>query len=496
MTLLVNILAGIYLFCVVGLTVFSLGILTLLILWWRHRNDEVAVLPLNDVWPQVTIQLPIYNERSVVARLMDAVAKLDYPRDRLYIQVLDDSDDDTGAVVAQLVARYSQAGLNIAHIQRQDRTWYKAGALANGLKYTDDEFIAVFDADFVPDPAFLCRTIPHFAANPSLGIIQARWAHLNAQQNLITRTQAMSIDRHFVIEQTARNRGNLLLSFNGSGGIWRRACIEEAGGWSGGTVTEDLDLSYRAQMCGWRCLYLPDVAVRAELPPQLTAFKRQQARWAKGTTQNLMRLFFKLWRSQCLTFPQKCMGTLHLSQYLPQPLLLIMTLLTPPMMLAGVLDRLPLTPLGLISLLAPIMYVLSQRHLYHDWMRRLVAFPVLLGVGSGIMLNNTIAVFSAFLQRPGVFKRTPKFSDQSWQTSQYALRVDWMIVVEIILIIYTAIGGVIALRTMPRFAPFLFGQACGFGTIVVWELFEEIKINFNWLFAGNQPESPPGAMPD
>jgi cellulose synthase/poly-beta-1,6-N-acetylglucosamine synthase-like glycosyltransferase len=496
MTVLVNVLAGIYLFCVVGLTVFSLGILTLLILWWHHRNDEIPTPALIGDWPKVTVQLPVYNERSVVARLINAVAKLDYPRNRLHIQILDDSDDDTDVVVAQLVAHHSRTGLSIAHIQRPDRTWYKAGALAYGLKYTDDELIAVFDADFVPDPSFLRRTIPHFVADPGLGIVQARWAHLNAQQNLITRTQAMSIDRHFVIEQTARNRGNLLLSFNGSGGIWRRACIEEAGGWSGGTVTEDLDLSYRAQMCGWRYLYLPDVAVRAELPPQLTAFKRQQARWAKGTTQNLMRLLFKLWRSPCLSPTQKYMGTLHLSQYLPQPMLLTMTLLTPPMMMAGVLNRLPLTPLGLISLLAPVMYVLSQRHLYHDWMHRLVAFPVLLGVGSGIMLNNTIAVLGAFLQRPSVFKRTPKFSDKSWQTSQYALRVDWTIVIEIILIAYTAAGGIIALHTMPRLAPFLFGQACGFGTVVAWELFEEFKISFNWMFARKRAESPSSTLPD
>lgn len=494
MSLLVNIFAGVYVFCVVGLTVYSLGVLTLLILWWRHRSDPVALPPVSGNLPYVTVQLPVYNERSVVGRLINAVAELDYPRDRLRIQVLDDSDDDTSAVVAQLVARQRHRGLNIAHIQREHRDSFKAGALANGLKFTGDELVAVFDADFVPDPVFLRNTIPYFAANPRLGIIQARWAHLNAQQNFITRIQAMSIDRHFVIEQTARNRGNLLLSFNGSGGIWRRACIDEAGGWSGGTVTEDLDLSYRAQMCGWQYLYLPDVAVRAELPPQLTAFKRQQARWAKGTTQNLMRLAFKLWRSERLTLAQKLMGSLHLSQYLPQALLLVMVLLTPPMMVAGVLDRLPLTPLGLITLLAPVMYILSQRHLYPDWMRRLVAFPVLLGVGSGIMLNNTIAVLAAFLNRPSVFKRTPKFSDKSWQTSQYALRVDWTIVVELFLVIYTAIGGFIALQTMPRLAPFLFGQACGIGTIVVWEVFEELKINLNWLFAEKQSKSPPSTL--
>jgi cellulose synthase/poly-beta-1,6-N-acetylglucosamine synthase-like glycosyltransferase len=485
MAILIHLLTGIYLLCVVGLTIFSFGVLILLVLWWMHRNDMMEAPSTNTItWPHVMVQLPIYNERSVVKRLIDAVTNLDYPQGRLSIQVLDDSDDDTDIVVAQLVAHYARVGVDIQHINRGVRTGYKAGALAYGLEYSDAEFIVVFDADFVPDADFLRKTIPFFVADSELGILQTRWAHLNARQNFITRIQAMSIDRHFVIEQTARNRGNLLLSFNGSGGIWRRSCIDDAGGWSGETITEDLDLSYRAQILGWRYLYLPDISVRAEIPPQLTAFKRQQARWAKGTTQNLLRLLPRLWGNTQLSIAQKVMGTVHLAQYLPQLFLFIMVLLTPPLILAGVLEHLPLAPLGLISLLAPLMYIISQRRLYPDWKRRLIAFPVLLAVGSGVMLNNSIAIIAAFLGRPSVFKRTPKFSDKSWQKSRYALRPDWTMLFELVLVIYTIAGGFVALQMMPRLAPFLFGQAGGFAVIVAWELFEELKINFQWQFTG------------
>lgn len=485
MAILITFLTFIYVLCVIGLTVFSTGVMILLGLWWRHRrkNKPLPHVP-DENWPDVTVQLPVYNEYAVIKRLVGTITGLDYPRDRLHIQILDDSDDDTYIITAQIVLRYRQMGFDITHVQRPERVGYKAGALAYGLQYTQGDFIAIFDADFVPAADFLRRTIPYLIDDPRLGILQTRWGHLNTQQNFITRVQAMSIDRHFVIEQTARNRGGLLLSFNGSGGIWRRACIEDAGGWSGGTITEDLDLSYRAQMCGWHYLYLPDIEVRAELPPQIAAFKRQQARWAKGTTQNLLRLAGQLWRNKNLTLLQKYMGTLHLAQYLPQLMLLIMTLLTPILMVAGTLDEVSLAQLGFISLLAPMMYVISQWQLYPDWMGRLVAFPVLLLIGSGITFNNSVAILEAMLHRPSVFKRTPKFSDRSWQASRYVLHLDWTLLFEVLLAVYTCIGGIIALQTMPRIAPFLFGQACGFATLAGWALLEELKIGFNWLYAG------------
>lgn len=475
--MLLTVLTVLYIIAATLLFVYSCSIFVLLALWWIHRRDVPARPELRDAdWPRVTVQLPIYNEAAVVARLIDAIAALDYPADRLRIQVLDDSDDDTSALAAKLVARWRRAGLDMTHLRRPRRTGYKAGALAYGLERTQDDLIAIFDADFAPEPNFLRETVPYFVADPQLGILQARWAHLNADQNLITRSQAMSIDGHFLIEQTGRNRGGLLVSFNGAGGLWRRACIVDAGGWSSETIAEDLDLSYRAQLRGWRFLYLPDVAVPAEIPPQIAAYKRQQARWAKGTTQNLLCHLGDVWRCPRLNWFQKLMGTLHLCQYAPQPLLLLMALLTLPLMLNGVLAKLPLAPLGIAGLAAPLMYVISQRCLYADWPRRLVAFPLLLAIGSGMVFNNTIGVAEAILHRPSIFKRTPKFSGQDWQHSRYALRPDWTTLVEGLLAVYAFAGGVLALRRSPGIAPFLFAQAYGFGTLALWGAFEGYSV--------------------
>lgn len=473
MAFLIDLMAVLYVLCALALALFSSSIFVLLVLWWWHRHDHPILPQVADgALPSVTVQLPIYNEYAVVGRLIDSVAALDYPRDRFAIQVLDDSDDETRTLVAQIIARHRANGLNITHVRRPTRTGYKAGALAYGLEKTDTDLIVVFDADFVPKPDFLRQTAPYFATDPRLGILQARWSHLNPERNMITRSQAMSIDGHFVIEQTARSRGGLLLSFNGTGGIWRRTAIEDAGGWADDTVTEDLDLSYRAQMRGWRYLYLPNVEVPAELPPQIAAYKRQQARWAKGTTQNLVKLLPQVWRCPRLNLFQKIMATLHLCQYVPQPLLLILAVLTPPLMWAGMLQKLPLAPLGIAGIAAPLMYLISQKTLYRDWVRRLVAFPLLLAIGSGVVFNNTIAVLEAFSRRPSVFKRTPKFSDQSWQDSKYALRPDWTIIGEAMLAVYATVSGIIALRISPGLAPFLFAQTYGFGAMVVWGMFE------------------------
>ncbi|MDX1994686.1 MAG: glycosyltransferase [bacterium] len=477
MALLLTVFTLIYSLAAVALAVFASAIFVLLILWWVHRR-RVAVPPLVDEahWPQVTVQIPIYNEAAVVERVLLAAAALDYPREKLHLQLLDDSDDDTADLAAALTAELRAQGVNLDHIRRPQRVGYKAGALAYGLTLTDAPFIAIFDADFVPPPDFLRQTIPYFLADDQLGIVQTRWAHLNPTQNLITRTQAMSIDAHFVVEQTARSRGGLLLSFNGTGGIWRRAAIDDAGGWSHATLAEDLDLSYRAQMRGWRYLYLPDVAVPAELPPQIAAYKRQQARWAKGTTQNLLRHLGDLWRNPRLNVFQKGMGTLHLCQYLPQPLILLMTLLTPPLLLAGVAQNLPLGFLGITGLAAPLMYLVSQQVLYRDWPRRMIAFPLLIAVGSGVSLNNTVAVIEALLRRPSIFKRTPKFSDQAWTHNRYALRLEWTFGLEVALALYTALGGLLALRLAPGLAPFLFGQTYGFSAIVLWSLWDEARV--------------------
>ena len=292
-------------------------------------------------WPTVVIQLPIYNERHVVERLLNAVAALDYPRDRLTVQVLDDSTDETTDIAARLTAKLRADGLNIQHVQRQDRHGYKAGALAYGLSLTNSELVVVLDADFVPTSDFLRRTVPHLAADPGLGMVQTRWGHLNPFSNLLTLGQTLALDGHFVVEQTARSRAGWLMSFNGSGGVWRAQCIRDAGGWRDLTLTEDLDLSYRAQLAGWRFLYLPDVVVPGELPPQIAAYKQQQARWAKGSTQCLTYTFNPLWHSR-FSLSQRLMATLHLCQYIPHPLMILLLLLTPPLLIAHGLQKLPL----------------------------------------------------------------------------------------------------------------------------------------------------------
>jgi cellulose synthase/poly-beta-1,6-N-acetylglucosamine synthase-like glycosyltransferase len=474
MTPLLAILTIIYIISAIGLAIFSASIFVLILLWFIHRNHK-PVLPhiSDDDLPPVLIQLPIYNEKFVVRQLLQAMIALDYPKDRLYIQILDDSTDDTVNIIADLARHYQRLGWQMTHVRRPQRVEYKAGALQYGLGENDAPFVAIFDADFVPAPDFLRQTIPYFLTNPQIGIVQGRWAHLNAEQNLITRSQAMSVDGHFVIEQTARSRGGLLLSFNGTAGVWRRSCIEDAGGWTAQTTAEDLDLSFRAQMRGWKVLYLPDVAVPAELPPQIAAYKAQQSRWAKGVTQNLFRLLPGLWRSEHLNIFQKIMATIHLFQYVTQVWLLILTILNPVLMLTGVLQTLPLAPLGLLGLAAPIMYVISQRQLYDNWLSRLIAFPVLLAIGSGVMFTNTIGVIEAITRRPNNIKRTPKFSGGAWANNQYALSIDWTIFCEIALTLYTASAGILAISSMPTLIPLYAMQSYGFGTIVFWGMMQE-----------------------
>lgn len=474
MTPLLSLLTIIYIISAVGLAIFSGAIFILLTLWMIHRNQKPN-LPLveDSALPPVLIQLPIYNEQYVIPRLLEAMTQLDYPKDRLQIQVLDDSTDETVKIVSDLVTHYVREGWQMTHVRRPIRSEFKAGAMQYGLGLDDAPYIAIFDADFVPPPDFLRQTIPHFLHNPKLGIVQTRWAHLNAEQNLITRSQAMSIDGHFVIEQTGRNRGGLMLSFNGTGGVWRRACIDDGGGWTAITTAEDLDLSFRVQLRGWKYLYLPDVAVPAELPPQIAAYKAQQARWAKGVTQNLFRLIGKVWQSQHITLAQKIMATIHLCQYVPQVLLLMLTILNPILMVTGILQGLPLAPLGLAGLAAPIMYIISQRELYPDWHKRLIAFPVLIAIGSGVMFTNTVGVFEAILRRPNNIKRTPKFSDTVWAGNQYALRTDWTILCELGLTLYTGMAVILAFTYMPSLIPLFVMQTYGFGTIVFWGMVQE-----------------------
>ena len=302
--------------CVLLLSLYGANSLVLIWLFLRHRDDSGAEPLAPETWPHVTVQLPIYNELHIVERLLTAAARLDYPGDRLEIQVLDDSTDETRRVASQTVARLRAQGTDIVHIVRPNRAGYKAGALAAGLDQAKGELIAMFDADFDPPAVFLRNVVPHFA-DSAVGCVQTRWGHLNRDYSPFTRAQALGVDGHFVVEQTARSRSGMFVNFNGSAGVWRRRCIDDAGGWQGDTLTEDLDLSYRAQLRGWRIAYLPDVIVPAELPAQISGFKRQQARWAQGSIQTALKLVGPLLRSKPALDRQG--GGLHPSDELPGP---------------------------------------------------------------------------------------------------------------------------------------------------------------------------------
>jgi glycosyltransferase involved in cell wall biosynthesis len=399
------------------MTAASLGISALLFLYalyililcglslWGRRRPVPRANP--STWPFVTVQLPIYNEGSVVERLLQAVVALDYPRDRLEIQVLDDSTDETAQLVKQLVVHYQALGYPVELLRRPNRNGYKAGALAYGLRRARGEFIAIFDADFVPPPDFLKRMIPVLLADPTIAAAQARWDHLNASQSWITRAQALMLDAHFMVDQAARSAAGLPVNFNGSAGVWRREAIEAAGGWETDTLTEDLDLSYRAQLAGWRIVFVPDVAVPGEIPPTLPAFKSQQFRWAKGTTQTFRKLIGRIWRSRWPWW-KRVVATLHLGGYFTHLLGVLLLLLSGPLLRHSAERPKWTVILGLGLLTVPLMYGLSQQALYPDWPRRLWAIPVLFVIGTGLTLSNTRAIIEALLGLPSEFQRTPK----------------------------------------------------------------------------------------
>ncbi|MCO6451088.1 MAG: glycosyltransferase [Caldilineales bacterium] len=403
-----------YQFFGVLLTLYGLFVFSTLIVFFVHRRRHdwpMPDAPIED-WPAVTVQLPIYNEPRVAVRLLQAVADFDYPADRLQIQVLDDSTDQTASVLArQAVGLRRQRGLNISYHHRHDRTGYKAGALAAALPAASGEFIAVFDADFVPPPSWLRESLPALIANENLAFVQTRWAHLNRHQNILTAAQSLALDGHFVVEQQARSAAGLLQNFNGSGGLWRRRAIVEAGGWTADTVTEDLDLSYRAQLRGWRGAYLNQVAAPAELPPLISSFRRQQRRWAKGSAQTLRKLAPELRRSDRPLW-KKVYAFGHLAGYATHLPLLMLLALTLPMALTP--DRtLPLPFIGSISLLVSIapflLYAAAQNHLDHwQGLRRLWALPFLAMLSLGMSPAIGQSVWDGFRHGGGAFERTPK----------------------------------------------------------------------------------------
>ena len=391
-------------------------------LYWKHRANTHEPAGKFDDLPRVTVQLPMFNEGSVSARVIDAVALLDYPKDKLQIQVLDDSTDGSDAVSGAAVERWRAAGFDITLMHRTDRTGYKAGALAEGMKQATGDFIAIFDADFIPKPDILRNVVDHFTDN-NVGMVQVRWDHLNRDASLLTKSQAIFLDGHFVIEHTARNRSGRFMHFNGTAGVWRRATIDDAGGWQHDTLTEDLDLSYRAQLKGWQFVYLPQYAAPAELPPEILAFKQQAHRWTKGSVQVGVKLLPRILRSN-LPWSIKSEAFFHLTNTVVYPLMVVLTILIYPafIMVHGPFKEYPLagglfgvTMFILATCGASTFFLVAQRELFGkaSFWKTLGHLPFLMALGVGMSLNNARAFWEGLFQdrhsKRNEFVRTPKF---------------------------------------------------------------------------------------
>lgn len=479
------VIPALYAIAIVVLTAYGGNLLWLSLF---HATDERLVegrvpdpgaLPEPDTeWPVVTVQLPLYNEAEVAHRLIDACVDLDYPRENLEIQVLDDSTDHTTERVASRVEYWQDRGVDIVHVHRSDRTGYKAGALANGLRLARGDYVAIFDADFVPDADFLRRMMPRFFENENLGLVQARWGHLNENDSLLTQVQAFGLDAHFALEQHVRERSNCFMNFNGTAGIWRRECIEDAGGWEHDTLTEDLDLSYRAQLQGWDFTYVPAVEVPAELPPDMNALRSQQFRWAKGGVETALKLAGRLWRSE-EPLRVKLEGTFHLTAHFAFPFILLAALTHAPLLLMKALGHGPgevyfaTMGFGLIGFVGFFLAQLfAQRRLYPNWGYRLRLFPVFMAGTMGLSLSNTNAFWQALWGTDTAFIRTPKYGDdgaEGWWQSRYAIaelpQVVWW---EALMAVYCTAGlGVIIALGEWAAVPFQALFAAGFILVTV-----------------------------
>ena len=421
--------------------------------------------------PTITIQLPIYNEKYVAKRLVDAVCHMDYPKDKMRIMVCDDSDDDTVELLQDVVDGYKKEGYQIEHVRRGTRNGYKAGALKHAMKTTDTELVAIFDADFIPPAWFLKRAIPHFATS-DIGLVQCRWGHVNENYSTITQVQALSIDFHFLVEQKAKSNSHLFMNFNGTAGIWRRDCIEDAGGWHTATLVEDLDLSYRAQMKGWKCLFLPNIVVDAELPAQMNGAKRQQFRWAKGSIQCAIKLLSDVALKRHVAIEAKIQAFIQLTRHIVYPLVLIQFLSLPVLLAAQinlyVVSVLPALTIVTYLAMGPGAYVLVIRGMYgKSWKSKAKLLPALLIYNAGLSVNNTVAVFDAILGKKNEFHRTPKYGlvtkKDDWKDKAYNLPFTQTTLLEIFFGVYGVLGIFIAIfSNNPVFVPIITLQTIGF----------------------------------
>jgi len=429
--------------------------------------------------PTVTIQLPIYNEKYVAKRLVDAVCGMDYPQEKMRIMVLDDSDDDTVKIIDDAVDEYKKQGFQIEHIRRGTRKGYKAGSLKHAMQTTDTEFVAIFDADFIPPNWFLKKAIPYFSKS-NIGFIQCRWGHVNENYSAMTQAQALSLDFHFLVEQKAKSNSHLFMNFNGTAGIWRRECIEDAGGWHTATLVEDLDLSYRAQMKGWKCIFLPNIIVNAELPVQMNAAKRQQFRWAKGSIQCAIKLLAEILIKRKVAIEAKIQAFVQLTRHIVYPLILVQFLALPVLLAANMnlylVSVLPALTIATYLAMGPGAYIIIIQSMYHNsWKSKAKVLPALLVFNAGMSVNNSVAVFDAIFGKKSEFLRTPKYGiinkEDDWRDKAYNLPFTKTTLLEIFFGIYGLMGILISVfSNNPIFAPIIGLQTVGFFYIAYMSL--------------------------
>jgi cellulose synthase/poly-beta-1,6-N-acetylglucosamine synthase-like glycosyltransferase len=470
-----------YFTVLIVLSVYGLHRYDVIRTYFKHRKNAQGEPPRRfEQLPPVTIQLPLYNERYVVERLIEEVVKMDYPKELLQIQVLDDSTDDTAPFAEALVERYRNMGYPIEYHHRSNRHGFKAGALQEGLETATGELVAVFDADFCPPPEFLLKTVHHFA-DPKVGVVQTRWSYLNRDYNFLTEVEAMLLDGHFILEHGARSRAGYFFNFNGTAGILRKAMIDDAGGWQHDTLTEDSDLSYRAQLKGWRFVYLPGLACPSELPVEMHGFQVQQSRWAKGLTQVAKKLLPSILKAD-IPKRVKAEAFLHLTPNISYPLMIVVSALMLPVMIVRfymgwmqmVFLDLPLIAASFWSI--SLFYVLAQRELYpKSWKRSVLMLPMLMAVGVGLTIINTRAVLEALFGVETAFARTPKYAigdrPVNLEVKKYRRRSGWLPYAEIACGTYFVGMIAFAIETynffsIPFLLLFVFGYYwAGFGTL-------------------------------
>lgn len=470
------------------LTLYTISLSVLLLysshgfimLYYQHKykNKLPEAFKKIDTSKIVTIQLPLFNEMYVAERIINAVCNLKYPIDRLEIQVLDDSTDETVQIVSNIVKQKQDEGFLISHIQRKNRVGYKAGALKEGLAISSGEFIAIFDADFIPPPDFLNNTLVHFYSL-NIGMVQTRWSHLNENQSLLTRAQAFALNGHFAVEQKVRNDAGFFINFNGTGGVWRKECILDSGNWEMDTLTEDLDLSYRAQIKGWEFIFLKDVATPAELPMEINALKAQQFRWTKGAIETAKKLLPSIWKSN-ISLRIKLQSTFHLTNNIVFPVVVIVALLNLPLLIikqGGQFNSyFHFSSVFILALISTfLLYTTAQKNIYQNWIKKSLIFPVFLVGTMGLALSNTKAVFEGFINLKSEFVRTPKYVsiNEVPIINKYIVtnKISFLLLIELVFTLYSLIAVVLSIYYLEFAAlPFNLMFFLGFFSVSVLSL--------------------------